>query len=176
MPFVKFLNEQAGIADIMQNRSHRVTGISELSQSILRGKSALTKGERELIAAVVSATNDCPFCYGVHAAAAAEFGLDESVIQAITENIDSSPVDIKLKPILKYVQKLTLTPYRMTQADADAVFAAGWDDEALSDAVLVCALFNMANRIVDGHGIDRKFASNLLKARGEYLANTGYQT
>ena len=41
----------------------------------------------------------------------------------------------------------------MTQADADAVFAAGWNDQALHDAVSTCALFNFMNRLVEGHGI-----------------------
>lgn len=41
----------------------------------------------------------------------------------------------------------------MTQADADAIFAAGWDDHALYYAVMVCALFNMDNRIAQGLGI-----------------------
>ena len=41
----------------------------------------------------------------------------------------------------------------MTQADADAVLAAGWNDRALHDAVSVCAWFNFMNRFVEGHGI-----------------------
>ena len=31
----------------------------------------------------------------------------------------------------------------LTQADADAIFAAGWDDQALHDTVSMCALFNL---------------------------------
>lgn len=38
-------------------------------------------------------------------------------------------------------------------ADADAVFAAGWDGQALHDAVSVCALFNFMNRLVEGMGL-----------------------
>jgi uncharacterized protein YciW len=44
--------------------------------------------------------------------------------------------DAKLKPILAYAEKLTLTPTRLTEADAAAVFAAGWSERALHDAVL----------------------------------------
>ena len=36
---------------------------------------------------------------------------------------------------------------------ADAVLAAGWSEEALYDAVIVCAAFNMMNRIVEGCGV-----------------------
>lgn len=32
--------------------------------------------------------------------------------------------------------------------------AAGWEERALHDAVSVCALFNLMNRLVEGLGID----------------------
>jgi len=41
----------------------------------------------------------------------------------------------------------------MTEADAAPVYAAGWDERALYDAIVVCALFNFMNRLVDGCGI-----------------------
>ena len=174
MPFVSFLKDDDDLKDIVESRPNKFAGSAEYSQAILRGPSALSDGVREMIAAVVSATNECPFCAGVHGAAAEELGVDASVVHSIVEDIDSAPIDSKLKPLLKYVKKLTLTPYKMVQADADAVFSVGWDDEALSDAILVCALFNMANRIVDGHGISRKLPDSRLKERGTLLAMAGY--
>jgi alkylhydroperoxidase family enzyme len=59
-----------------------------------------------------------------------------------------------MRPVLSFVRKLTLSPSRMTPADADAVFAAGWDDQALHDAAVICGLFNLMNRLVDGLGIE----------------------
>ena len=49
-----------------------------------------------------------------------------ALFERLMDEIDTAPVDEKLKPILHYVRKLTLTPSRMVQADADAVYAAGW--------------------------------------------------
>lgn len=40
----------------------------------------------------------------------------------------------------------------MVEADAAAVYDAGWDEQALFDAVSVCALFKLMNRIVEGSG------------------------
>ncbi len=71
-----------------------------------------------------------------------------------------------------YVRKLTLTPSRITQADADAVFAVGWDEEALHHAVSVCALFNMMNRLVDGLGIEG--SARYFKVSSERLFSRGY--
>ena len=57
-------------------------------------------------------------------------------MQALASDLETAPIDERLKPVLRYVEKLTKTPYQMTQADADAVRAAGWDELALSDAVI----------------------------------------
>lgn len=56
-----------------------------------------------------------------------------------------------MKPLLRHVRTLTLSPARA--ADAEAALAAGWDEKALHDAVSVCALFNLMNRLVDGLGV-----------------------
>jgi len=37
--------------------------------------------------------------------------------------------------------------------DADAVLAAGWEEQTLHDAVAVCGLFALMNRLVDELGI-----------------------
>jgi hypothetical protein len=74
--------------------------------------------------------------------------------------------------VISFVQKLTLSPSRMTAADAEAVFAAGWDDRALHDAAAICGLFNLMNRLVDGLGIEADAAQTHFVARR--LATTGY--
>ncbi len=123
------------------------------ADALMRGPSALTPGERELIAAYVSAANSCGYCYGVHAEVARRFGMDEALLERLVIDLDAAPLDARLKPLLRYARKLAETPSRMTEADASAVYAAGWDDEALFRAIAVCAYFSMMNRLVDGSGI-----------------------
>jgi alkylhydroperoxidase family enzyme len=55
--------------------------------------------------------------------------------------------------VLRYLRKLTLSPTAMTQADADAVYAAGWSERALYDAIQICCLYNFMNRFVEGIGL-----------------------
>jgi alkylhydroperoxidase family enzyme len=76
--------------------------------------------------------------------------------------------------LLAYARKLTLSPARMTQADADAVFAAGWSERALHDAALTVCLFNFMNRLLDGHGC--KGAAEIYAVRGKVLMDEGYAT
>jgi len=53
-----------------------------------------------------------------------------------------------------FLEKLTLDPDAVGPADADAVRAAGVSDQALRDAITVCALFNMIVRLADSFGWD----------------------
>ncbi len=68
-------------------------------------------------------------------------------------DVDTAPVDEPMKPVLRLVRTLTLDPSRVREANVAAVYAAGWDERALHDAVSVCALFNFMNRLVEGLGI-----------------------
>jgi hypothetical protein len=77
-----------------------------------------------------------------------------------------------MRPLLAYARRLTLSPAKMTQADADAVFAAGWSERALHDAVLTTCLFNFMNRRLEEHGC--KGSKALFALRGPALEQEGY--
>jgi alkylhydroperoxidase family enzyme len=49
---------------------------------------------------------------------------------------------------------VTLAPAEVAAADADAVRAAGVCDEAIEDALAVCACFNLIDRVADALGFD----------------------
>src|SRR5215469_9828137 len=99
-------------------------------------------------------------------------GFAPQTIDGLIQDLATAPIDSKLRPILAFVKKLTLTSTRMTQADADAVFAVGWDEAALHSAIAVCCLFNFMNRLVDGHGIEADRAS--FAERGRKHVEMGY--
>jgi uncharacterized peroxidase-related enzyme len=133
----------------------------EYHEALMRGPSPFTVGERELIAAYTSGLNNCDFCYDEHGAVAEAFGIPVGLLGALIEDLDTADVSDKMRPVLRFVGKLTTTPARMVQADADAVFAAGWDDIALYHAVSVCALFAHDNRMIQGLGIPAQDAASL---------------
>ena len=56
---------------MLRYRPETARPLSELTEVLLRGPSTLTRGERELIAAYVSALNDCQYCSSSHSACAA---------------------------------------------------------------------------------------------------------
>jgi uncharacterized peroxidase-related enzyme len=123
-----------------------------MGQALMNGPSPFSPGEREMIAAFVVGTASCEFAYVAHSAAAYAWGIEEGLIELLLADLDSAPVEDKFKPLLAFVRTLTLTPNQLTQADADAVFAAGWSERALHDAIAVTARMSFMNRLVEGFG------------------------
>jgi alkylhydroperoxidase family enzyme len=59
-----------------------------------------------------------------------------------------------MRATLGFIEVLTQRPDELTNADAEAAYAAGVSREALRDAATVCALFNMITRLADSLGWD----------------------
>lgn len=125
----------------------------ELSHLIMRGDSPLGAGERELIGAFVSGLNSCDYCFGIHKDVASAFGLEESMIEQLMTDHNKAHISAKMKALLSFVKKLTEAPSRLTDSDASLVLDAGYSEEALHDAIYVCAIFCFTNRIVAGTGV-----------------------
>ena len=156
-----------GLAGVFRRFPTGVDSLLRFHDELLRGDSELTIAERELIAAYVSALNDCGFCFQAHRVYSAQYGIDVELFDELVEDVNSSSLDEQLKPLFCYIRKLTLTPSRVVQEDVDAVFAAGISEEALHDAILVVGLFNLMNRILFGHGVDdhrARYGERLAKA------------
>lgn len=58
-------------------------------------------------------------------------------------------------------------------SDLETVRAAGWSDQALYDAITVCALFQFYNTWVDANGVQDMPAA-VYAATGSRLATRGY--
>ena len=75
--------------------------------------------------------------------------------------------------MLAFLEKLTLRPEEVGPADAKAVRDAGVSDQALRDAITVCALFNMIVRLADSLGWDVP-SPERLRQRAPAMLEGGY--
>jgi uncharacterized peroxidase-related enzyme len=123
MPFFKSLAADSGPGDVFAAYPEIYEPWSRMSQALMNGPSALSPGEREMIAAYVVGVAGCAYAYAAHRAAAHEWGIADGLIDRLVEDFDAAPVEDRFRPLLAYVGKLTLSPSAMTQADADAVWA-----------------------------------------------------
>ncbi len=60
----------------------------------------------------------------------------------------------KLRALMDYALKLTLTPGAMTEDSVLQLRELGYSDEQLLDATFVIGYFNFINRLADGLGVD----------------------
>ena len=147
------LPERPLLADVFKRFPQGIAPLLEYHDVLLRGPSPRSVAQRELIAAYVSGLNACHYCHGAHQVIAEVHGIAPAVFEHLLEDPAKSGIAPALLPILAYVRKLTQTPARMTDADAEAVYSAGWDEQALFHAICVCAIFCFMNRVVDGCGV-----------------------
>jgi len=172
MSYLRSLKPDAGLLQIFQAFPEIARPLLEYHEVLLRGDSRFSVAERELIAAYVSSLNNCDYCRAVHSQTAVALGIPAKTIAEMLSHPQSEHVDFPMQPVLAFVRKLTLSPGRITSADADQVFAAGWNDRALHDAVAICGLFNLMNRLVNGLGIEA--SESYTKLAAQRLAECGY--
>ena len=144
------------------------------TQCIMRGPSEWSIGQRELFAAFTSHLNKCQYCLGHHKATSVQALGDERLIQAILEDWNTAPVDEKTMLMLGFLRKLTLEPFQITAAEIVPLRAAGLSDDAIEDAIHICANFNIINRLADAFGFEIPSPKGLARST-EILLTRGYQ-
>lgn len=154
MTFMKSLPADAHAPHVFAKYPHIYKLYSMASLGIMRGPSPLSYGQRELLGAFVSAMNGCDYCMGSHTNTAKMFGIEDGLLEQLLENVDTADIDDTLKPLFRFIEKLTKTPTRMIDSDAAAVYAAGWNEDALHSAVAVSCTFQFMNNLIPGLGID----------------------
>ncbi len=70
-------------------------------------------------------------------------------MEAVLADWRTAPVDRKVRAALGFLEKLTLAPAELRPADVEPLRAAGVSDAAIEDAIHVCVLFNIYDRLAD---------------------------
>jgi uncharacterized peroxidase-related enzyme len=120
-----------------RNTDHLV----RFTEEVMRGPSPLSHGMRELIGAFVSSRNQCSFCSCAHPPVAAQLLGKELVDEALLD-LETSRLDSAHKELFRYVSKLAENPALVTSTDIDNLKEAGWNEEAIYDALTVVSVFN----------------------------------
>jgi uncharacterized peroxidase-related enzyme len=173
MPFFKSLPETAGPGNVFAKYPEIYRHWAQMGQALINGPSPLTPGERELIQAYVAGLIGCNYAYVAHSAAAVSRGIADGVVEKLLADIDTAPVTEKQRALLGFVRKLTVATTSVSQEDADRVFAAGWDEKALHDAIAVTARMTFMSRIIHGHGFT-PMTPERARANAEQRAKVGY--
>jgi uncharacterized peroxidase-related enzyme len=114
---------------------------------LMLGEAGLSKLEREMIAAVVSAQNRCYYCITAHGAAVRHLSGDPVLGEQIVMNYRAEALDRRQRAMLDFAVKLTVEPWLIEEADRERVRDAGFSDRDIWDIAAVAAFYNMTNRL-----------------------------
>ncbi len=134
----------------------------DLYLHLMFGKSTLTRVQREMIAVVVSRTNNCRYCVTHHGEALLAHVRDEAFVRSLGTDFLKSGVTPKDRAMLVYAAKLTRTPGDVSERDVAELRRVGFSDEEILRVNLITSYFNFANRIVSGLGIPLEAADERL--------------
>jgi AhpD family alkylhydroperoxidase len=147
-----------------------------VTHEAMRGPSAWSVGDRELMAAFVAKTNECGWCTKAHTAVANGAYRDEAKVAAVLSNFETAPIEEPLRATLRMLRMLRMLT-REHAVDADdmrAALAAGASREQLEDALAVCFSFNTTGRLADTFGFFTP-GPEAFKAGAKYLLARGYR-
>jgi AhpD family alkylhydroperoxidase len=147
--------------------------MSAVTQEAMRGPSAWSVGDRELMAAFVAKANQCEFCIKAHSAVAQRAYGEGKSVSAWLSDLDMAGIEKPLRATLLMLGKLM----RENAVDADdmrAVLAAGASRQQIEDALAVCFSFNVTGRLADTFGFFVP-GPEAFEAGAKYLLARGYR-
>jgi uncharacterized peroxidase-related enzyme len=113
--------------------------------------SRLSAPQRLLISYFTSILNETPHCAALARTELCKQG-NEQLVRALDAR-DYAALDSADAALAKYVEKLTLHPGQVAEADITALRAHGFDDLDILDANNQCAHLNYTNRVANGLGL-----------------------
>lgn len=151
---VKTRGKLADVHKIQSLNPKSIVNHMDLYMTIMFGKSSLKRYQRELMAVVVSSTNECPYCITHHAEALNHFWKDDIRLNKLIENFEKVNLTDADLALARFASSLTLKPNSIQESNQiKDLKDAGFSDSAILDANLVCSYFNFVNRMVLGLGV-----------------------
>jgi uncharacterized peroxidase-related enzyme len=145
----------------------------EFTHEVMRGPSAWSVPDRELMAAYVSTVNESAFCIGAHSATARQASHDGPRVTAALADLDAASLHEPLRATLRMLGTLTADG-KLAAGEMREVLAAGASPQQVEDALAICAAFNTTNRLADAFGFE-VLSPEGFEAGAKYLLKRGYR-
>jgi uncharacterized peroxidase-related enzyme len=147
-PRIQTGNQLPGIKNALQYSPTTAEPLNVLLDTLLRSQEGLSRGERELVMAVVSRSNSCDFCYRVHSQMAAlQLPNGPAVLAEFESNGElPSPRLVQLAYLAK-VTAINGMPYY--DPAIQSCREAGLSDREIHDIIVIASTASMVNRYVE---------------------------
>ncbi|MGE0175020.1 MAG: peroxidase-related enzyme [Oligoflexales bacterium] len=125
----------------------------EFYKATMFGESPLTRSEREMLAVVVSSSNECTYCLEHHAAALNHYWKNQARVQCVANDFRSADISKLERAFCALAESVTRNPKECLGAIKD-IRSLGGTDRVIHDATNVASYFNYVNRIVLSLGVE----------------------
>ncbi len=78
--------------------------------------------------------------------------MPEGVTEAVLADVETAPIDEKLRAMIRFLEKVTVDPQSVGPDDARRVRDLGVSRQAMEDALMVAFCFNLITRLADAFG------------------------
>ena len=85
----------------------------------------------------------------------------------------TAPIDDRDKALFGFIEKMNARSNSIDRNDHDRLKEAGWSEEAIYDAITVCALFRFYNAWIDATGV-HDLPAAAYEMSGRRMAAEGY--
>lgn len=154
--YANLIRQRGKVSNILKVHSLNPEALGahlDLYMALMFGNSGLSRAERESVAVVVSANNDCQYCVNHHAEALKRYLTDDETLEMLKNADGLETLEPRLSNIVRHAEKLTTAPAAMTESDLGELRAVGLDDKDILDLTMIVAYFNFVNRIAMGLGV-----------------------
>lgn len=121
------------------------------------GANTLPTWLQETISSYVSILNRCPYSLANHWANARHLIADDAKADAIEQALKTRRPELAFEgrelALMRYAEKLTVSPGEMVSADVEALRREGLDDGEILEANQIIGYFNYVNRLLNGLGV-----------------------
>jgi len=151
------LRARGKISNVMRAQSlnpNAMRSFLDMYVTLMFGKSSLSREERETIATIISAQNQCDYCVTHHGEALRFYLKNGNQLDSIRAGQLPESLSPRAKALIDYALKLSSQPNRIVKRDLDAIRTFGVSDSEILDLVLLTGYMNFVNRIAQGLGVE----------------------
>jgi alkylhydroperoxidase family enzyme len=95
------------------------------------------------------------------------------MVDAVLADFRTAPIDDRHKALFGFIEKMNAQSNSIERGDLDQLKRAGWSEEAIYDAITVCALFRFYNAWIDATGV-HDLPAAAYEMSGKRMAAEGY--
>ena len=94
-------------------------------------------------------------------------------MQAVLDDYRTAPIDDRERALFTFIEKMNAQSNLIGRDDIERLKEAGWSEEAVYDAITVCALFRFYNAGIDATGV-HDLPADAYELSGKRMAMNGY--